>query len=176
MADSKSTRLKRWFRQTLGSQANTSIPHQTDNCVHHPSVSECASAARAGESQSQPQNPYSPQDLWQSAFDQLLAEEKKALRTSVVSSTTDAINNVIETTKEKYEEYQEKGGIRIRKPTGEEVNIRKVSKKIIDAALSFKEVISAGVACDSTGHAAGAWAIVSLGLTVCGVENCRQQG
>ncbi|KAI9035476.1 NACHT and WD40 domain protein [Aspergillus affinis] len=132
MADSKSTRLKRWFRQTLGSQDNTFIPHQTDNCVHHPSVSECASAALAGESQSQPQNPSSPQDLWKSAFDQLLAEEKKALRTSVVSSTTDAINNVIETTKEKYEEYQEKGGIRIRKSTGEEVNIRKMAKNHYD--------------------------------------------
>lgn len=74
-----------------------------------------------------------------------------------------------------YKEYQEKGRIRIRKSTGEDVNIRKVSQRIIDATLSFKEVISAGVACDPAGHAASAWAILSLGLTVCVAGYVRKQ-
>ncbi|GAB1211518.1 hypothetical protein ATERTT37_000641 [Aspergillus terreus] len=167
MVDSTSARLKNWLRRKLRSQDTTLLPHQTDTCANKSPVSERVSEVHTSESELQPQGSSPPRDLWKSAFDQLGQEERDALQTShVPSSTTDALSNVIEATKEKYEEYQEKGGIRVRKSTGEEVNIRKVARRIIDATLSFKEVISAGVACDPTGHAASAWAIVSLGLTM----------
>ncbi|KAI3055665.1 hypothetical protein CBS147353_11284 [Aspergillus niger] len=167
MVHFRSARWKNWFHRDGGSQNIAPPPHQADHCTNDSPASECASAPYASECQSQPRSPPPLQDLWKSAFDLLSREERNALRTSLVpSSTTDALNDVIETTKEKYEIYQEKGGIRIRKSTGEEVNIRKISRKIINATLSFQEVISAGVACDPTGHAASAWAIVSLGLTM----------
>lgn len=169
-------RLRKWLHRDGGSQNTAPPPHQADHCTNHSPASEYASAPCASECQSQSRNPPPSQDLWKSAFDLLSREEQNALRTSLVSSsTTDALNNVIETTKEKYEIYQEKGGIRIRKSTGEEISIRKISKKIINATISFQEVISAGVACDPTGHAASAWAIVSLGLTVCVIGCFRQQ-
>ncbi|KAJ6023799.1 NACHT and WD40 domain protein [Penicillium herquei] len=162
------SRFKEWYRQKVKRPHDTTPQaHHTYDCADHSSVPKLALASRTSDGQSQLQEPSPPQDLWKSAFDQLGQEEQHALRTSLVpSSTTDVLNNVIETTKEKYEEFQEKGGIRIRKSTGEEVNIRKVSQKIINATLSFKEFISAGVACDPTGHAASAWAVVSLGLTM----------
>lgn len=164
----RSARWKKWLHRDGGSQNTAPPPHQADQCTNDSPASECTSAPYASECQSQPRNPQPLQDLWKSAFDLLSREERNALQTNLVSSSTTAtLNDVIETTREKYEIYQEKGGIRIRKSTGEEVNIRKISKKIINATLSFKEVISAGVACDPTGHAASAWAIVSLGLTVC---------
>lgn len=176
MVDSKWARLKKWFRRKLRSQDTTLLPHQRDNCANKSPVSERVPAIHASKSESQPQDSSLPRDPWKSAFDQLGQEERDALKTGhVPSSTTDALNNVIETTKEKYEEYQEKGGIRVRKSTGEEVNIRKVAKRIIDVTLSVKEVISAGVACDPTGHAASAWAIVSLGLTVCVVGYAEER-
>ncbi|BCR98592.1 NACHT and WD40 domain protein [Aspergillus luchuensis] len=168
-------RLRKWLHRDGGSQNTAPPPHQADHCTNHSPASEYASAPCASECQSQSRNPPPSQDLWKSAFDLLSREEQNALRTSLVSSsTTDALNNVIETTKEKYEIYQEKGGIRIRKSTGEEISIRKISKKIINATISFQEVISAGVACDPTGHAASAWAIVSLGLTMAKHDSDRR--
>lgn len=117
----------------------------------------------------------SPQDLWQCAFSQLDHEEQDILlkhhpaltnRDENGSRVINAIDDTIDTTKKRYEDYKKKGGIRIRRSSGEDIDLRKVAGRIIDAALSCKEVISSGVACDPTGHAAGAWAAVSLGLTV----------
>ncbi|KAI2885980.1 hypothetical protein CBS13152_7275 [Aspergillus niger] len=167
MVHFKSARWKKWLHRDGGSQNIAPPPHQANHCNDDSPASELASAPCASECQARPRKPPPSQDLWKSAFDLLSREEQNALQTSLVpSSTTDALNDVIETTKEKYEIYQEKGGIRIRKSTGEEINIRKIFKRIINATLSFKEVISAGVACDPTGHAASVWAIVSLGLTM----------
>jgi hypothetical protein len=75
------------------------------------------------------------------------------------------IDGVIQITEEQYQQYQQ-GGIRIRRSTGEDVDLRKLSGKIIHAALSFKDVVSTVVTFDPTHHAACAWAVISLGLTV----------
>jgi hypothetical protein len=139
-------------------------------------VSASTSASQTSVAQSQSEDSRSPKDLWQSAFDQLDQNEQDVLLQRNISTTsnkddenhlrtTRLINEVIKLTKERYEEYQQ-GGIKIRRLTGEDIDLRKMSRKIIDAALSFKDIINAGVAFDPTGHAASAWAVVSLGLTV----------
>jgi len=117
-----------------------------------------------------------PQGLWQSAFDQLNPKEKSILsqiHASVPKDTDQAnhprtaviINDVIQATKERYEKYQQ-GGLKIPRSTGEDINLRKQSERIINAALSFKEIISTVANFDPTHHAASAWAVISLGLTV----------
>jgi hypothetical protein len=73
------------------------------------------------------------------------------------SHTNILIDKVIRLTKEQYEIYQ-------RNANGK---LRDASHRIINAALSFKDIISAVAAFDPTHHAASAWAVVSLGLTVC---------
>ena len=75
------------------------------------------------------------------------------------------MDEIIQTTKEEYEEYQA-GGWKIRRLKGEDINIRNTSEKIINAASSVKDIINTVVALDPTCHAYCAWAIVSLGLTV----------
>jgi hypothetical protein len=117
-----------------------------------------------------------PKDLWKAAFDQLNQEEQNILQPSNgpastngqenVLRTTDVIDKVLESTKQEYEEYQKRGGMKIKRSKGEDIDLRQLSWKIINAALVFKEIIGVGAACDPTGHAASAWTIVSLGLTV----------
>lgn len=75
------------------------------------------------------------------------------------------INDVIQVTEEWYKKYRQ-GGLKIPKSTGEDIDLRKQSQKIINAALSFQEIISTAANFDPTHHAANAWAVISLGLTV----------
>ncbi|KAJ5147969.1 hypothetical protein N7526_001321 [Penicillium atrosanguineum] len=141
-----------------------------------PATPELALASQFSEAQSQSEDICRPQDLWQSAFDQLDQKDQDTLRSRHLlasanqeeshSLTTDIIDQVIETTKEKYENYQKKGWIKIKRSTGEYIDLRKLCGGLINAALSFKEIISNGLACDATGYAASAWAVVSLGLTM----------
>ena len=135
------------------------------------------------EAQSQPEDPFMQEDLWQCAFDQLDQKDQSILRSEHDPATNsdenrpqviDEIEQVIEITKGNYEKYQERGGIKISRSTGEVVDLRKLAKKIIDAALDFQTVISKGVACDATGYAASAWAVVSLGLTVSNENGSRR--
>jgi uncharacterized protein YgbK (DUF1537 family) len=73
------------------------------------------------------------------------------------SRLTVLIGEVIRVTEEQYEKYRQKA----------DNKLRKSSQKIINAALSFKDIISTVAASDTTQHAAAAWTIVLLGLTVC---------
>ncbi|KAK2731054.1 hypothetical protein FQN57_003638, partial [Myotisia sp. PD_48] len=104
-------------------------------------------------------------NLWQTAYEQLGAEERSILSTKHISTglkdtgdhsnPNSLISAVIQLTEEQYEEHQQNNG-----------KIRQFSQRIINAALSFKEVISVVTAADSTHHAAAAWTIVLLGLTM----------
>ncbi|KAA8642420.1 uncharacterized protein ATNIH1004_011364 [Aspergillus tanneri] len=108
--------------------------------------------------------PFKPQDLWQTAYDQLDEEKRRILSTVRVTAnpidkesrtrTEVLISEVIRLTKEQYEEFQQNGNGKFRTS----------SRKIINAALSFKDIIAVVAAFDPTQHAASAWAIVSLGL------------
>jgi hypothetical protein len=119
-----------------------------------------------------PNQTFIPLDLWKTAYDQLDDEDQRILLTVRTPINLDAVGNhsrtnvliseVIQVTEEQYGKYQQK-------PNG---NLRSSCQKIINAALSFKDIISSVAAFDPTHHAASAWAIVSLGLTVC---NSRQQ-
>jgi hypothetical protein len=106
--------------------------------------------------------------LWQTAYDQLDEKERKILSTKQIPANSKdkgnsqpilLISEVIQLTKEQYEKYRQKEG-----------RLREACQKIINAALSFKDIISAVAAADPTHHAASAWKIVSLGLTVCNVS------
>ncbi|THC91982.1 hypothetical protein EYZ11_008538 [Aspergillus tanneri] len=152
---------------------------------HTPKTSKNANLRPAQEGSStsshaiqttQLENASIPQDLWQAAYDQLEEKEQAILSKIQVpnppnkddtnySQTKVVIDKVIQMTKEQYEEYQ-RGGLKIRQSTGEDINIRKISQQIISAALSFKDIVSAVAAFDPTNHAASTWAVVLLGLTV----------
>jgi hypothetical protein len=113
---------------------------------------------------------FAPLDLWKTAYDQLNDDEQRILsdRSSTNldvgshSHINALISEVIQITEEQYEKHQQKAN----------GNLRASCQKIINAALSFKDIVSAVAAFDPTQHAASAWAIVSLGLTVC---NARQK-
>ncbi|KAF7595224.1 hypothetical protein BBP40_006970 [Aspergillus hancockii] len=124
----------------------------------------------------QAQDPSHLQDFWQSAYDRLDRKEQQILSTLCLSTELESyksgcsqteliIDKIIERTKQQYESCQD-GGFKIRRSTGEDIELRKLSRNIIDAALSFKDIVSAVVAYDPTHHAASAWAVVSLGLTM----------
>ncbi|KAL6228710.1 hypothetical protein BDW75DRAFT_226427 [Aspergillus navahoensis] len=108
--------------------------------------------------------PATPKDLWQSAFDKLGDKERTILLNIQVSPTSNdndnrsqalaSVGEVIRLTEEQYEQSKV------------DRRIRESSQRIINAALSFKDIISAVAASDPTHHAASAWAIVSLGLTI----------
>ncbi|EYE90296.1 uncharacterized protein EURHEDRAFT_407039 [Aspergillus ruber CBS 135680] len=76
------------------------------------------------------------------------------------------LEEVIQLTEQQYEDYQN-GGLKITRGSGkEDISIRDTAHRILDATLSFKDIISAIAAFDPTNHASSAWAIVSLGLTM----------
>lgn len=124
-----------------------------------------------------------PPDHWQIAYNKLDESERRLLSSVQfaapssgsedneargASRTEGILDQVVQTTREQYEEYQ-KGGLVIKRPGTEDISIREVSQKILSCTLSFKDVITNIAAFDPTGHASSAWAVVSLGLTVC---NC----
>ncbi|PIG89297.1 hypothetical protein AARAC_010795 [Aspergillus arachidicola] len=109
-----------------------------------------------------------PQNLWLVAYKRLDNTERKVLAATETPTpptpnngdthfTADVlIDKVIRLTEEQYEKYEQKAGAKLRKS----------AHRIINAALSFKDIIGAAAAFDPTQHAASAWAIVSLGLTM----------
>ncbi|KAL4977899.1 hypothetical protein BDW66DRAFT_149628 [Aspergillus desertorum] len=107
-----------------------------------------------------------PEDLWSAAYQQLGDEERRVLSTIRLSTTPNdkedrrqtavLINEVIQLTEKQCEDFQQRVDGRL----------RKCCEKIINAALSFKDIIGAVAASDPTSHAASAWAVVSLGLTI----------
>ncbi|KAL2835993.1 hypothetical protein BJX68DRAFT_260056 [Aspergillus pseudodeflectus] len=106
-----------------------------------------------------------PEDLWSAAYEQLGEDEQRVLSEIQLSKTSNdeenphhtalLINEVIQLTEKQYEDFQQKVNRRLRESC----------QNIINAALSFKDIISAVAASDPTNHAASAWAVVSLRLT-----------
>ncbi|PGG95247.1 hypothetical protein AJ79_10165 [Helicocarpus griseus UAMH5409] len=110
-----------------------------------------------GKSSAQPnQSPQSstPKDLWSAAYDLLGDEERNILSTVQISTTTSDLENppqtalfiseIIQLTEKQYENFQQRGDGRLRES----------SQKVINAALSFKDIIDAVAASDPTHHAA----------------------
>lgn len=168
--------MPRWtdrlFNRSRKSPKAYRQPNQAD---HTPVTPVSESTNRSSITKDQLEDHPLQQDLWKCAYDQLDQKARDILsRIQVpaelgndrnISRTEAMIDKVIRITGEQYEEYKQ-GGIKIRRPTGEDIDLQKLSQKTINAALSFKAIIDAVVTFDPTQHAASAWAVVSLGLTV----------
>ncbi|GLA05581.1 hypothetical protein AnigIFM60653_006074 [Aspergillus niger] len=116
-------------------------------------------------------------NLWQEAYDALDEKQRQYINpvkeheqssdnhenadTNPVCKTLD---EVVQTVKAQYE---------IRISRRGDSQLRDAANKILTATLSCKEIISAIVAFDPTGHASSAWTVVSLGLTM--TQNYRDQ-
>ncbi|KAB8212095.1 hypothetical protein BDV34DRAFT_219309 [Aspergillus parasiticus] len=111
-------------------------------------------------------------DLWKEAFESLPDDRRKYLKVKDGCSTVDAIDDVISTTKQKYEDWKNEG-LKIRRRDGNDLNVRDSVENILSYALQAKDLISKAVSFDPTGHASTAWSIVSLGLTM--VQNDIQR-
>lgn len=180
-------RIRKFLRQRLDKKLNNTKPppnaRSLSSSFPSPENSATASSESASSSGSSPTNTQSTEypggkDLWKTAFDQLDKTQQHVLSAVGVASRPDGfsygygsptrqiLDDIIQTTKEDYEEYQA-GGLKIRGLKGEVIDIRNVSERIINAASSVKDIVSTVVAFDPTCHAHCAWAIVSLGLTVC---------
>ena len=180
-------RIKRFLRERYGRKLNTigtppnarsisSEPLSQKNLATDSSDSASSSGSRFPNTRSTECS--ERKDLWQAAYDQLDKTQQRVLSAVGVAAqpngygydyetqTRQILDGIIQTTKEEYEKYQA-GGLKIRGLKGEDINIRNTSEKIINAALSVKDVVSTVVAFDPTCHAHCAWATVSLGLTVC---------
>ena len=83
--------------------------------------------------------------------------------------TVRKLEEVIRLTEQQYEDYRN-GGLKISRGPDKDINFRDIAHRILDATLSFKDIISAIATFDPTSHASSAWAIVSLGLTVCALS------
>lgn len=95
---------------------------------------------------------YNPsKNLWEVAGEKLDEEHRKALGLESALPITDAIEDVIETTEQKYREYKE-GGLNIRKRDGGHINVRDSAKNIILHALQVQDLIKTLVSFDPTGH------------------------
>jgi hypothetical protein len=112
-------------------------------------------------------------DYWQMAYDELTEGDRKTLRTVLPATATksqdtgrartkEILDQVVWATETHYRENQRKD------------KIRATAYKILNAALSFQDVVSNVVKFDPTGYASSAWAIVSLGLTVWSFQHGSQ--
>lgn len=109
-------------------------------------------------------------NLWQEAYKSLDEKQRQNInpvevhKQSSDNHDVDAnpvcktLDEVIQTVKAQYEIRMSKRG---------DSQLRDTASKILTATLSCKDIISAIVAFDPTGHASSAWTVVSLGLTVC---------
>lgn len=168
---------------------NTDSKHSSDSDRYSSSPSVHAESSAPASYSEKPHDPNEqkrdtgPKDLWQIAYKKLSHEDQQILsadRPSLQSTPTTEhgkdteilgkLDEVIQLTKQQYENYRSRG-LKITQGSGkEEINIRDIAHRILDDTLSFKDIISAIAAFDPTNHASSAWAVVSLGLTVCALS------
>jgi hypothetical protein len=136
-----------------------------------PSSSELTASAAAKTGPVDPKtddsksNNYDAKDYWQMAYEEVIKSDQNILTTLLPSTATEPqdagrartkeiLDDVVKATEMQYRENQRKN------------YMRGTAHKIINAALSFQDIVSNVVKFDPTGYASSAWAIVSLGLTV----------
>ncbi|RAL04144.1 NACHT and WD40 domain protein [Aspergillus ibericus CBS 121593] len=150
-------RRKESEKPIIESRQNKTQEHSTNNDAHPVPRKPADQAIQSTQT-------LQPRDLWQAAYNQLDNCQQNILSIKEISITPgdekkhfkDLIDQVVTTTKEGYEKYHQTA----------DQTFRKTSRKILDAALSFKDIIGAVAALDPTQHAASVWNIVSLSLTV----------
>jgi hypothetical protein len=114
-------------------------------------------------------------DLWGTAYAQLNPKEQEILlkddqhhqgkRSKRADGRNEAeiiqlLERVIETTEQQYRTSREKG------TDGRKISVRETSVRILNAVLSYREVVGAATALDPTGLATKVWKLVSQGLLV----------
>ncbi|KAJ5626486.1 hypothetical protein N7528_003913 [Penicillium herquei] len=103
-------------------------------------------------------------DLWKEAFEGLDDSCKQYVSVDGASNV-DTIEAVIKETTDQYEQWK-KGGLKIHRVDGSEIDIREKVERILGAAIQAKGLIS-GVACfDPTNHASSAWSVISFGMSI----------
>lgn len=120
--------------------------------------------------QNQPK-PTIVEDLWHAAYQSLGEDEKSRLdsipgdllqgshndHSAVKPPISTVLEDVIVTVETQF---------KVRKMKNDTSRVRKAAKGILDTAYSMQSFIGSIAAADPTGHAATAWAVVSLGLKV----------
>ncbi|PYI20500.1 YVTN repeat-like/Quino protein amine dehydrogenase, partial [Aspergillus violaceofuscus CBS 115571] len=150
-------RRKESEKPIIESRQNETQEHSTNNDAQPVPLKPADQAIQSTQT-------LQPRDLWQAAYDQLDKSQQNILSIKEISITPgqgkkhlkDLIDQVITITEEGYEKYYQTA----------DKTFRKTSRKILDAALSFKDIIGAVAALDPTQHAASVWNIVSLSLTL----------
>ncbi|KAJ6007333.1 hypothetical protein N7540_011309 [Penicillium herquei] len=93
--------------------------------------------------------PY-PRDLWKEAFEGLDDSCKQYVAVDGTSNM-DAIEAVIKETTDKYEQWK-KGGLKIHRTGGRDIDIRDKAERILGAAIQAKALISAVTSFDPTNY------------------------
>ncbi|PWY70815.1 WD40 repeat-like protein [Aspergillus sclerotioniger CBS 115572] len=115
-----------------------------------------------------------PKDLWQIAYKDLgptdreilARNQKEAQSKGHHGKALQIVDDVIEATKRQYEDYR-KGGLKIKQgPDKEDINIRDIAHKILNATLSFRAIVDVFVSGDQSLVASSAWGVILLGLTI----------
>lgn len=160
-----------------GSQPSPNLNRLDSSAV---SQTDAADYLQQSHKRNQKEAESQQKDLWNVAYKELSDRERQFLSklqpTTPLTcvdghehrvSTLDLVNEVIQLTETQYVEYQQ-GGWKIRQGLEkEDINLRDVAQRLLNATLSFKDIISALVTFDPTSHTSSAWTIISLGLTVC---------
>ncbi|KKK19917.1 hypothetical protein AOCH_002525 [Aspergillus ochraceoroseus] len=150
-------RQKESEKPIIESRQNETQEHSTNNNAHPVPPKPADQAIQSTQT-------LQPRDLWQAAYNQLdemqrqiLSINKKLIKPGDENNTLkNLIDQVIQTITEEYKKYH----------LTVDGNFRKASWKIVNAALSFKDIIGAVSALDPTQHAASVWNIILLGLTM----------
>ncbi|KAB8237945.1 uncharacterized protein BDW43DRAFT_321130 [Aspergillus alliaceus] len=129
-----------FHRRKKSRDAKAQIDHQEDGPTN------VLLPTPSSQSSTQPTQPaskqaFTPLDLWKVAYDHVNDGEQRILSTVRSPTHLDDERNHSQTN-------------------------ALIGEKLINAALSFKDIISAVATFDPTQHAASAWIIVSLGLTM----------
>ncbi|PYI03229.1 WD40 repeat-like protein [Aspergillus sclerotiicarbonarius CBS 121057] len=116
----------------------------------------------------------SRRDLWQVAYQELGPTDREILaRTQRIAQSKGhhgkvlhIVDDVIEATKRQYEDYR-KGGLKIKQGADkEDINLRDIAHKILNATLSFRAIVDVFVSGDQSLVASSAWGIILLGMTI----------
>ncbi|KAH8425514.1 ATP-binding protein [Aspergillus melleus] len=111
--------------------------------------------------------------LWKRAFDELDDDRKRHLpQEDEIKSPKQAIQEVISKTEESFKKYNS-GGFKIKTQSGKEVNVRDMTKNILNSAMHCSDIVKGIVAFDATSYASSAWTIISFGLGM--VKNYQDQ-
>ena len=164
-----------WSRSAKGS--SNALPGSVPGPSSKPDIQNQVLASVVNEGA---QTPGQPRDLWKEAFDSLSQPKRNLLQTSNnddskgnLPSKVNVVENVIEVTQSRYEEYCKHGWHTRRGDKTRETNVRILAKETLCSALVFKEIVDQGLKFDPSGYGTMVWGVVSGVLTL--IQNDRDR-